>query len=261
MNAVKQRAQHIEKKCEVCNVPFTCTIAKSSKRFCTKACHNVSMKMSMRGVNNPAYGVTYRNKLTHPEWVAKIAATQRSSDRMCGDRNPMRCAHIAAKMSQTRRERVTSDPAYREARSVDRRAAWAAGEYDHVSVGRCKWYAHVKLDGSTCNLQGTWEVALARRLDNLGVAYDAHKGRIAYLDSNGIKRSYYPDFYIPMWDAYVDVKGAFWNATQRDKVEAIRRSNPNMQLIIATSDTLSLWNVNVLATQRELLNVGRHNER
>jgi hypothetical protein len=56
-----------------------------------------------------------------------------------------------------------------------------------------------------------------------------------------------------MWDAYIDVKGAFWNTKQFDKVGQIKLSNPEKFLFIATKPFLDAWNVNVLKVQKELL--------
>lgn len=132
------------------------------------------------------------------------------------------------------------------------RAAWAAGKFDGVSVGRCKWYDHVRPDGRVVKLQGTWEVALARRLDELDVEYRAHEGRWPYV-LNGVERSYYPDFYIPMWNVTIDVKGVFWDECGAEKYDAIRIWNRKKVLVIADRALLVSWNVDVLGTQRELL--------
>lgn len=118
--------------------------------------------------------------------------------------------------------------------------------------GRCKWYDHTRPDGSTVKLQGTWEVALARRLDELGVEYRAHEGRWSYA-LDGVERSYYPDFYIPMWDVTIDVKGVFWDDCGAEKFDAIREANSYKQLVIANRDMLESWGVDVISVQYELL--------
>lgn len=118
--------------------------------------------------------------------------------------------------------------------------------------GRCKWYDHVRPDGSIVKLQGTWEVALARRLDELGVAYVAHEGRWPYT-LDGVERSYYPDFHVPMWGVTIDVKGVFWDECGSQKYDAVRAANREKTLVIATRELLEEWGVDVVGTQRELL--------
>jgi hypothetical protein len=167
--------------------------------------------------------------------------------------NPMKQKLIASKMSKTRTQRFKSDSEFRKQVSQYTRKAWADGKYDGVKTGMCKWYEHTTWEGNVIKLQGTWEVAFARRLDELKIKYETHKGRWKYYDCNNIERSYYVDFYIPMWDAYIDVKGAFWNTKQFDKVGQIKLSNPEKFLFIATKPFLDAWNVNVLKVQKELL--------
>src|SRR5690606_13451700 len=122
-------------------------LAGERTTYCSRTCQRVGYKERFKGKNNPAHGKTYRTKTTHPEWAREISRTQKSSGRMLGDLNPMRRPDVAQRMSRTRRSKVTSDPAYREAHSQRMRKAWAAGKYDSVAVGCCKWYSHERPDG------------------------------------------------------------------------------------------------------------------
>lgn len=70
---------------------------------------------------------------------------------------------------------------------------------------------------------------------------------------DGVERSYYPDFYVPMWDMHVDVKGVFWDECGAEKFSAVRESNPEQTLVIADRETLESWGVDVLSVQKELL--------
>jgi hypothetical protein len=156
-------------------------------------------------------------------------------------------------MAATRRALYASDPEMRKKTARGVANAWASGKFDAVAVGRCKWYDHVRPDGSVVKLQGTWEVALARRLDRLRVTYSAHTGRWPYTDRDGHARNYYPDFYIPMWDVTIDVKGVYWGDCGTDKFEMIHTSNQDKTLVIANRTTLESWGVDVNGVQKELL--------
>lgn len=185
------------KGCEVdFNVPYK---SRNSRRYCSRECY----LLNCGGKNNPAYNKTYRTKITHPEWAAKIRKSTKGINR--GDKNGMKNPTTRAKMSKTRREKVTSDPQYRKMLSEHMTKAWKNGKYDHVNVGKCKWYSYTKKDGSTCKLQGTWELKYAKWLDEHDVQFIAHRGRISYV-LNGNDRAYYPDFYLVNDNLYVDVK-------------------------------------------------------
>ncbi len=159
--------------------------------------------------------------------------------------NPMKRADVAKRMSETRSARFQSDPEFREQVAAYTRKAWADGKYEGVKTGMCKWYAHTRPDGSVVKLQGTWEVVMARHLDSLQIAYDAHVGRIPYKDGANVARSYYPDFYVPAVDSYIDVKGAFWDKVQSEKFSHIFRSNPNVRVLIANRGVFKMWNIDV----------------
>lgn len=222
---------------------------RDKRKYCSKDC---AVK-AFSGSGNPAFGRTYRTKATHPEWAAKMSVTSKARQINSGDKNGMKQTAARSKASETRKRKFKEDPEFAKQHADMMRNAWAAGKFDGVAVGRCKWYDHARPDGSIVKLQGTWEVALARRLDVLGVLYAAHEGRWCYTDLDGNDRSYYPDFYVPMWDVTIDVKGVYWDDCGAEKFDAIRESNPEHTLIIATRDVLESWGVDVAGVQSELL--------
>jgi hypothetical protein len=235
----------IEITCHICGKSFLVKPFNASlRKYCSKQCANEALKIRFSGENNPAYGKTYRSKETHPEWAQKISNTSKGKINL-GDKNGMKQPKARAKASKTRRERVTSDPEYLKNLSEKISQAWADGKYEHVNVGRCKWYDHLKPDGSIVKLQGTWEVVLAKHLDKLNIAYQAHVGRIKYVDDNGEQRSYYPDFYVPAVDCYLDVKGVFFNTLQEHKFELIRASNVDMNIVIVDKERFMSWGIDV----------------
>lgn len=65
----------------------------------------------------------------------------------------------------------------------------------------------------------TWEARLAQRLDSLNVDW-VRPGKelsIPYVTIDGETRNYYPDFYLPRTDVFVEVKG-FWTEAARHRV-------------------------------------------
>jgi len=81
----------------------------------------------------------------------------------------------------------------------------------------------------------TWEVALAKRLDDLTINWVRNKDALQYKDQSGANRRYYPDFYIPEHNAYIEVKGYATEATRHKMTDAIKRNS--IKLII-------LWSLN-----------------
>jgi hypothetical protein len=229
--------------CQFCNLQFPSP--RKNRKYCSKICCNNAYKIRFSGEGNPAFGKTYRSKETHPEWAEKVSKTAKDRKINVGNKNGMKNPEARAKASKTRRERVTSDPEYRKRVSVRMRQAWADGKYDGVKLGKCKWYNHIRPDGSIAKLQGTWEVVYAKHLDEQGIDYIAHQGRIPYLDAAGVERSYYPDFYIPSQDVYVDVKGALFYENHQAKFECIRNSNSDKKFSFFTKEDFSKLGINI----------------
>lgn len=55
------------------------------------------------------------------------------------------------------------------------------------------------------------ELRFAKLLENTGIRWRKNASKsFAYLDVNGKERKYYPDFYLPDYDYWVEIKGKFY---------------------------------------------------
>lgn len=141
--------------------------------------------------------------------------------------NPMKRIELRLRASALAKARTT------EARrkigdGVSR--AWRSGKFEGVRTGRCKWYKFTDRSGVSHNLQGTWELAFARWMDERRMKFKSHKTWIRYFGSNGIKRYWYPDFYVESWNAWVDVKADYFYDPK--KFIQIRKHNKALKVII-----------------------------
>lgn len=235
--------------CKQCLNSFVVNYKFRKQKYCSRDCVNAAFS----GAGNPAYGKTYRTKDSNPEWCEKISKTSKEREINKGDKNGMKNPEAAKKVSVTRSKKFKNDPSFRKKVSAYVRKAWADGKFNHVAVGKCKWYDHTKFDGTLIKLQETWEVVFAQHLDSLQLEYEAHKGYIRYIDLNGSERSYYPDFYIPMWNSYVDVKGAFFTDLQKHKFDMIKCSNPEINISIITKDEFKDMGIDVSKISQQFL--------
>ena len=91
---------------------------------------------------------------------------------------------------------------------------------------------YVKLDGSIVSMDSTWEVMMATRLDELGIAWKRDNNiKLQYKSKGGRKRNYIPDFYLPEHDFYIEVKG-YWTDAARHKMKDVQKRNPVKILIL-----------------------------
>lgn len=80
----------------------------------------------------------------------------------------------------------------------------------HNVCGRTK-----KINYNGKKLTGTWELEVAKFLDRKGIVWTNIIKPFQYVWENKI-RSYFPDFYLPEYNLYIEVKG---NKTDRDEAK------------------------------------------
>jgi hypothetical protein len=239
--------------CKNCLKEFFVKFKLRKQKYCSRECVNVSLS----GAGNPAYGKTYRSKKTNPEWAEKISKTSIEREINRGEKNGMKNPEVAARQGRTRSQKFASDPSWKEKASLAARENWKNGKYDFSPVGKCKWYEHKKQTGELVKLQGTWEVVFAKYLESQGIDYLAHKGYFKYFDENLLERTYFPDFYLPIFNVYVDVKGSYFNDLNGKKFESIKQSNPELILILITKKEFLELGINIT---KEAAKVKSNNE-
>ncbi len=84
-------------------------------------------------------------------------------------------------------------------------------------------------------MDSSWEIKLAKILDEKKIVWEkSTKHKFIYYDKQNVKRRYYPDFYLPEYNIYVEVKG-FWTEESKYKVNDVIRRH-NIRLLILESE-------------------------
>jgi len=100
-------------------------------------------------------------------------------------------------------------------------------------------------DGTEVLLDSSWEEALARRLDTLCIKWVRPITPIPWLDTNGRQHNYFPDFYLPDMDLYLDPKNPFAYRSQIEKILIITKQIKNL-IIIKTLDECNTFTGNLI---------------
>lgn len=103
--------------------------------------------------------------------------------------------------------------------------------------GRCKWY-----DYNGIQLQGTWELSIAKKLDTFQIHWKKTKElkyTLKYIDDNNKKHVYNPDFYLQEYNCFLEIKGHWWGNDKR-KMELVMQQNPSVKIIIIEKDLYTL---------------------
>jgi len=102
---------------------------------------------------------------------------------------------------------------------------------------------YTTVDGLEVKMDSTWEVAMAKKLDELGVKWTRDESLVLeYRTIRDRKRRYIPDFFLPDYDLYIEVKG-YWTDAARHKMIDVQARNPVKILILETLDAIK--NVNL----------------
>jgi hypothetical protein len=94
--------------------------------------------------------------------------------------------------------------------------------------GRAKWY---EVAGQ--KVQGTWERNVALKLEELGIEWKklkTHRDILEY-SMDGKVRSYTPDFYLPYYDLFLEVKGYWWGK-DKEKMDIVAKTYPNKKIVV-----------------------------
>lgn len=79
---------------------------------------------------------------------------------------------------------------------------------------------------------------MAERLDALGIKWIRNPSiKLKYLTRSRRVRNYIPDFYLPDYDLYIEVKG-YWTDAARHKMKSVQINNDVKILILESLDEI-----------------------
>tara|TARA_B100000131_G_C17904649_1_gene527902 strand:+ start:73 stop:462 length:390 start_codon:yes stop_codon:yes gene_type:complete len=81
------------------------------------------------------------------------------------------------------------------------------------------------VDDQQISMDSTWEVVMAMRLDELNIKWERGDNiKLPYFMRSGKKRNYIPDFYLPEYDIYIEVKG-YLTESAKHKMKSVLEVN------------------------------------
>lgn len=91
-----------------------------------------------------------------------------------------------------------------------------------------KWFKIIDSFGNECSVRGTWELDVAKWLDSHNVKW-TRKFFMKYLDGD-VMRTYSPDFYIPLDNRIIEVKGYF-SAKDKHKMSLVEDQHREVDIV------------------------------
>lgn len=98
------------------------------------------------------------------------------------------------------------------------------------------------------HFDSSWEVMIATSLDSSKILWDRPEHHLPWFDSTGKQRKYFPDFYLPEYNIYLDPKNKYAHKQQKEKISYFKKHN---NVVIGDlSDIMTLINALHLNSQR-----------
>lgn len=201
--------------CEYCGTRRTVPYELRERRFCPKpatCCYDIQKK--------PKPVLTDEQRLAN-----EMLRRQRSA---AGRRGQKRTPEQRAKFSEALREswakgnyadaNMAKTPEHRAVLAERTLQAYKDGRLDPTGCYRNKWVVY-RSPGRTINMRSKSEALFAHHLDSLGMEWEYEPERFDLGWS-----TYTPDFYLPEFDHWVEVKG-WWTDTSRRKFDEFALSH------------------------------------
>jgi len=179
------------KQCEWCKVDFVTSDAKHANKCCSKKCAvNITAKFNTKLPESK-----FPKKRHIPKPISCV------------------CCVCALVFSTTNFKKQTcSKKCMSELMSQKARANPNCGGQTNYKKFQ---YKSIWMDSS-------WEVEIAEWLDSKGIEWvRTKKIYFNWTDSNGKERLYFPDFYLPELDMYLDPKNKFLETKDKFKIEQV----------------------------------------
>lgn len=102
---------------------------------------------------------------------------------------------------------------------------------------------HRRLKKSTVEYKGvlldsTWELALAKRLDEINVKW-VRPDPLIWIDIEGKSHHYFPDFYLLEYNLYLDPKNPQAFKVQKQKITVLLEQYPNIKILTTLEECKS----------------------
>lgn len=123
--------------------------------------------------------------------------------------------------------------------SIEKIRIYALENNNENHISYMKSFKYQQKDGKTILLQSTYELSVAQDLDKNNINW-FRPLPLQYFDISGIKRKYYPDFYLPDFDVYLDPKNDYLIKKDKFKIESVIKYN-NVKVFVLNKDILT-WN-------------------
>jgi hypothetical protein len=213
-------------KCPYCNNEFT------KMGICS---HIIFKHLELNNYNKNnlnAFNLKIKNKIIKPNKNQYVLARERGEEYSLSteSRKKMSKSKSGQSMTKQAREKIS------KARS---KYLEEVGNGGFVNI---KWYKIKNIKNEEFIVRGKWELELAKILNNENI-YWIRKVYLTYI-KNEITKTYCPDFYLPDYNKYIEIKGYF-SQIDKEKISLVLEKNNIDLQIIFKKDLTQIMNIGI----------------
>jgi len=190
--------------------------------ICNKLLKNAKSKSSHM------WRVHSNNGIAHGQKVGRATKGRPSSRKGLTKETSTLIFSTSEKVKQTVRKKIAEGIFVPNKMGIEARKTLSVQQSLKNRGGKSKWFNY---NGQ--NLQGTWELNVAKKLDELGILWykpKVNKDVWPYI-INGIEKSYTPDLYLITYNVYLEIKGYWWG-NDKQKMAAIFEQYPDKKIVV-----------------------------
>lgn len=181
---------------------------KNGKAYCCKLGNKCPVKIQKDSELKKGINPFANNPIAHPRGMLgktpwNKGLTKETSELVKKNGEAVSLSH---KLYGDQRKKIHHDEETKARISESTKLRYKNG-WMNPTCGRAKSYPYNNPSEGIVHLTGTWEVALATALDKANIKWLRNKNRFDYIKPDGEAATYLPDFYIPEWHTYFEVKG------------------------------------------------------
>lgn len=212
-------------------------------KYCNKTCKNRNSltQHQIRCKNNPdkltikSNFINYNKKVKSGE-VIKEYGNQYIKAKKLGLPKPKISEDTLIRFSKNASRKWTTEQKEAHSLAMLKAVSEHPESYSNKNVcGRTKPIKAIDSYGNVTNLTGGWEFIVSEYLNKKSIKWTNKITEVFEYEWDGKLRKYYPDFYLPELDKYIEVKGY-----ERERDIAKWKCIESNRLVIIKSDEISL---------------------
>lgn len=228
-NYTNKSVGHKETICLCCGLP----LSKSQKKFCSRSCSatttNQQRPPESEELRNKRRAMMTGRKQRRSSVLKSILSRGQTPWHLLPNRHCLNCGNDTG--SPTRK--LCSTACRNKHLANLSRLNPKCGGQKHTHRSKI-----LNLEGNEFSAESSFEVKLAHILNELHISW-IRPSFVWYRDSNNKQRRYYPDFYLPQYDIYLDPKNDYLIKTDTDKISRACADN-NIRIVIISEDMINI---------------------